>query len=152
MIYASSSVAFLSSWPNWYFPCYPQKLAMNLRIVFDLGITDSNSLRSSTNEMLSLRYWDKAIYSFSVVHKAIMLCSLEHHIMGQFPYFIKYPVLDIIELGSSLHTKFQSSAKEVSTQTSRLFSNIDENFIPIQYFLGSVSASKFFLQLVRVIF
>lgn len=60
-------------------------------------ISEINVLIGNT----SLEAVDNVIYSASVVLRAISDCNLLNHIMGQLPYMMTQPDLDLTPLGSS---------------------------------------------------
>ncbi len=63
-------------------------------------VEEENSKRRSRIGIRSQVDWDNAMYSASVVLRAISVCSLEDHRMGQFAKVITYPVRDFTEMGS----------------------------------------------------
>ena len=52
------------------------------------GTTSFNSFSSSISGFISLMYNDIAMYSLSVVDRAIYVINLEHHMIGQLVYDI----------------------------------------------------------------
>ena len=52
------------------------------------GTTSFNSFSSSISGITSLIDKDSAVYSLSVVDRAISVISLEHHMIGQLAYEI----------------------------------------------------------------
>ena len=86
-----------------------------LGVLSSEGIALLNSLNKSSSGITSLSDCESATYSLSVVDSVISVWSLEHYIMGQFAYIMMYPVLDITDDGSSLHSIFDSHAKDAST-------------------------------------
>ena len=61
------------------------------------AISEINVLMGNT----SLAAVDNAMYSASVVLRAISDCNLLNHVMGQLPYMMTQPDLDLTPLGSS---------------------------------------------------
>ena len=79
------------------------------------GMISPSSSNSWVMGIASRIDWERAMYSASVVERAISVCSLEIQIMRQFAYFITKPVLDMTEDGSSDSSLDQSPAKPAST-------------------------------------
>ena len=64
----------------------------------------------------SCNNWDRAIYSASVVERAICVWSLLHHMMEHPEYMMYYPVQDLAMLGSLPEVwRCQLPQKRVST-------------------------------------
>ena len=93
-----------------YFEVFANSLApslslntLHLVVIFDTGslINGANSTRSSLNSNKSLILWERAIYSASVVLRAILVWSLLTHIIGQPNKNITNPVRDQQPFGSS---------------------------------------------------
>eukprot|EP00957_Ditylum_brightwellii_P168258 12809363-Ditylum_brightwellii.AAC.1 len=67
-------------------------------VIFMTGaISEINILMGNT----SLAAVDYAMYSASVVLRAISDCNLLNYVMGQLPYMMTQPDLDLTLLGSS---------------------------------------------------
>ena len=79
------------------------------------GRMSSSSSNSWVMGIASRIDWDRAMYSASVVERAILVCSFEVQIIGQFAYFVTNPVLDMTDDGSSDSSLDQSPAKPAST-------------------------------------
>ena len=92
--------------------------------------TGCNSCRSPIRGMTSRSDCDRAMYSLSVVERAISVCSFDDQMIGQFAQNITYPVRDITDDGSSLHDVFQSPANDASTYVSIIFVLLGLNSIP----------------------
>jgi hypothetical protein len=81
--------------------------------------------------MTSLRDWDKAIYSDSVVLRAIWVCNLDAHVMGHIEKEMMYPVLDFAVLTSFIAVDiFQFPQKSASAYTSEDFPSCGSRTIP----------------------
>jgi hypothetical protein len=70
-------------------------------LVFGMSFHLLASLANVNIGRISLVAVDKAIYSASVVDKAISVCSFDAHTKGQFANVIMYPVRDLAVVGSS---------------------------------------------------
>jgi hypothetical protein len=73
---------------------------------------------SSNNLFIGMRSrmaWDNAMYSASVVDKAIYVCSFDAQSTGHPQNVITYPILDFIVLEFSATSGFHNPAKSAST-------------------------------------
>ena len=101
---ANSSAPLLSS----------NNVHLSFRSAHGISSIFDNSIIVDLRGTNSLVAVDKAIYSASVVLSAISVCSLLAHAIGQFAYFMTYPVLDVTEIGSSLSFEFYAPEKSAS--------------------------------------
>ena len=88
---ASSSAPLLSS----------KSANLMFKLAFGMFKIDLSSKINSLRGRTSLAAVDNAMYSASVVLRAISVCSLLKYVIGQPAYLIMHPVLDLTEFSSS---------------------------------------------------